>query len=196
VAATKSVIEQALFYRSLLEHAAQAPALKANLADLSEAFEQALQLTLEDDFVEAVANARTIYWAGRNNGVAEELTLKTNEITRKPADFLEGTYAVHGIEEVMSAEDVLIWIDPYPAALDKFHEVLEEGVGLKIFAICDRETRFPTLAIPEAGDLSPFVQMAAGWNVLVEVGLKLGINIDKPERARKVGNEYEAPRGQ
>jgi glucosamine--fructose-6-phosphate aminotransferase (isomerizing) len=37
--------------------------------------------------------------------------------------------------------------------------------------------------------------MAAGWNVLVEVGLKLGINIDKPERARKVGNEYSGPTG-
>jgi glucosamine--fructose-6-phosphate aminotransferase (isomerizing) len=195
VAATKSVIEQALFYRSLLEHAAGASALKANVGDLSEAFDQALQLTVEEDFIAAVAGARTIYWAGRNNGVAEELTLKTNEITRKPADFLEGTYAVHGIEEVLSAEDVVIWIDPYPTAEDKFHEVLEKGVGLKIFAIAARETRFPTLAIPEAGDLGPFVQMAAGWNVLVEVGLKLGINIDKPERARKVGNEYSGPTG-
>lgn len=196
VAATKSVIEQALFYRSLLEHAAGAAVLKANLSDLSEAFEQALQLQVDDDIVEAVAKARTIYWAGRNNGVAEELTLKTNEITRKSANFLEGTYAVHGIEEVMSAGDVVIWIDPYPSAEDKFHKVLEEGVGLKIFAIADHETRFSTLTIPEADDLSPFVQMAAGWNVLVEVGLKLGINIDKPERARKVGNEYAAPSGQ
>ena len=34
------------------------------------------------------------------------------------------------------------------------------------------------------------VQLAAGWNLLVEAGLKLGINIDKPERARKVGNEF------
>jgi glucosamine--fructose-6-phosphate aminotransferase (isomerizing) len=30
-----------------------------------------------------IANAGTIYFAGRNDGVAEELTLKTNEITRK-----------------------------------------------------------------------------------------------------------------
>jgi glucosamine--fructose-6-phosphate aminotransferase (isomerizing) len=196
VAATKSVIEQALFYRSLVEHVAGAPALKANLSELSEAFEQALQLQVDEEFVEAVAKARTIYWAGRNNGVAEELTLKTNEITRKSADYLEGTYAVHGIEEIMSAEDVLIWVDPYPSAEDKFHKVLQEGVGLKIFAIADRETRFPTLTIPEADDLAPFVQMAAGWNVLVEVGLKLGIDIDKPQRARKVGNEYAAPSGQ
>ncbi|MFT5328835.1 MAG: glucosamine--fructose-6-phosphate aminotransferase (isomerizing), partial [Planctomycetaceae bacterium] len=28
------------------------------------------------------------------------------------------------------------------------------------------------------------------WNVLVEVGIALGIDLDKPERARKVGNEF------
>ena len=27
-------------------------------------------------------------------------------------------------------------------------------------------------------------------NVLVDTGLKLGINLDKPQRARKVGNEF------
>ncbi|MBM3971960.1 MAG: sugar isomerase, partial [Planctomycetes bacterium] len=51
-------------------------------------------------------------------------------------------------------------------------------------------TPFPTVRIPDGGDLSGFVQMAAGWNLLVETGLVLGINLDKPERARKVGNEF------
>jgi glucosamine--fructose-6-phosphate aminotransferase (isomerizing) len=32
--------------------------------------------------------------------------------------------------------------------------------------------------------------MAAGWNLLVEIGLSLGIDLDKPLRARKVGNEF------
>ncbi|MFO0916846.1 MAG: hypothetical protein U0872_00825 [Planctomycetaceae bacterium] len=49
---------------------------------------------------------------------------------------------------------------------------------------------FPTIQIPDAGDLAGFVQLVAGWNLLVEAGLQLGINIDKPERARKVGNEF------
>ena len=47
----------------------------------------------------------------RCDGVAEELTLKTNEITRKRSDFLEGTYAVHGIEEVMAPSDVVFVVD-------------------------------------------------------------------------------------
>ena len=84
----------------------------------------------------------------------------------------------------------MIWIDPYKNSEAKFAEVLTENIGVEIIAISSRETQFSTLRIPDAGDLSPFVQMAAGWNLLVETGLKLGIDIDKPERARKVGNEF------
>ena len=190
VAATKSVIEQALFYRALLEAAAGSADLTPRLAELGDAVDRALTMDIDPAVVAAVADAETIYWAGRNDGVAEELTLKTNEITRKAADYLEGTYAVHGIEEVMTGGQVVIWIDPYEGSEEKFEEVLVQGVGLKIVAISTRSTRFPTIQIPDAGDLSGYVQMAAGWNILVEVGLRLGINVDKPERARKVGNEF------
>ncbi|VAX39291.1 sugar isomerase (SIS) [hydrothermal vent metagenome] len=190
VAATKSVVEQALFYWALLEHAANAPTLQSKLSQLAEAFQTAVTTQIDPALIDKIANAGIIYWAGRNDGVAEELTLKTNEITRKSSDFLEGTYAAHGVEEVMNKEDVVIWVDPYSGSEDKFAEVLEEGIGLTIIAISSRATRFPTIQIPDAGDLNPFVQMAAGWNLMVDVGLKLGINIDKPERARKVGNEF------
>lgn len=190
VAATKSVIEQALFYRALLEAVVEAPALAPRLGGLADAFHQALILPIDPALVQRIATAGTIYWAGRNDGVAEELTLKTNEITRKPADYLEGTYAVHGVEEVMNPHDVLIWVDPYHESEPKFGDVLVKGVGLSVIAIAARDTRFPTIRIPDAGDLSPFVQMAAGWNLLVEIGLALGIDLDQPLRARKVGNEF------
>ncbi|MCA9053236.1 MAG: sugar isomerase, partial [Planctomycetaceae bacterium] len=104
--------------------------------------------------------------------------------------FLEGTYAVHGIEEVMDADDVLIWIDPYQESEAKFAEVLGKGVGLQVVAIADRPTCFPTIQIPHVPELNTFVQMAAGWNLLVDVGLALAIDVDKPVRARKVGNEF------
>jgi len=190
VAATKSVVEQALFYRALLELIAGETTLAGRLDDLANKMDQALKLEIPADLIDTISKAGTIYWAGRNDGVAEELTLKTNEITRKPSDFLEGTYAVHGIEEVMNADDVVIWVDPYEDSEEKFREVLEKGVGLTIIAIADRETIFPTIRIDSVGDLSPFVQMAAGWNVMVEVGIQLGIDLDKPERARKVGNDF------
>jgi glucosamine--fructose-6-phosphate aminotransferase (isomerizing) len=190
VAATKSVIEQALFYQALLESVADDETLPARCGPLADAVEQALTSAIDPALIERIARAGTIYWAGRNDGVAEELTLKTNEITRRPADFLEGTYAVHGVEEVMNPDDVVLWIDPYPDSEAKFKEVLMDGVGLSVIAIAAHETSFPTIRIPDAGDLAPFVQMAAGWSLLVDVGLRLGVNLDKPQRARKVGNEF------
>ncbi|MFP6763151.1 MAG: SIS domain-containing protein [Planctomycetaceae bacterium] len=191
VAATKSVVEQALFYRAALEHAAGTPLSPDRLSDLAAAIEAALAAVIDPTLIDQISAAGTIYWAGRNDGVAEELTLKTNEITRKKSDFLEGTYAVHGIEEVMQEEDVVLWVEPYEESEEKFRETLgEPGVGLKIIAVASRETSFPTIRIPDAGDLGEFVQMAAGWSILAEVGLALGIDLDKPERARKVGNEF------
>lgn len=190
VAATKSVVEQALFYRSLLEHASGTPELSGRFQVLGAQVETALTTEINPELVERIARAGTIYWAGRNDGVSEELTLKTNEITRRKSDFLEGTYAVHGIEEVMDADDVVLWVEPYAESESKFREVLCDGVGLDVIAIASRDTSFPTIRIPDAGDLGEFVQLAAGWNVMVEVGIALGIDLDKPERARKVGNEF------
>lgn len=190
VAATKSVIEQGLFCRALIERIVGQESLRSRLADLSSQMQTALTLPIDPEITAKFSRAGTIYCAGRNDGVAEELTLKVNEITRKHSDFLEGTYAVHGVEESMRADDVIVWIEPYPESEQKFHDVLVKGVGLTVIAISSRPTMFPTIQIPEAGDLAGFVQLVAGWNLLVEAGLKLGINIDKPERARKVGNEF------
>jgi glucosamine--fructose-6-phosphate aminotransferase (isomerizing) len=67
---------------------------------------------------------------------------------------------------------------------------LVEGVGMTVLAIADRPTPFPTLQIPAGGAFSEYLQLAAGWNLMVEVGLAAGVNLDKPVRARKVGNEF------
>ena len=190
VAATKSVVEQALYCRALVESIAGAETLAGRLSTLADQFLAALALPIDPTIAKKLAKAGSIYFAGRNDGVAEELTLKTNEITRKRGDYLEGTYAVHGIEESMQADDVVVWIDPFQDSEQKFYDVLVKGVGLTVVAVSPRQTLFPTIQIPDAGDLSGFVQLAAGWNLLVEAGLQLEINIDKPERARKVGNEF------
>jgi glucosamine--fructose-6-phosphate aminotransferase (isomerizing) len=190
VAATKSVIEQGLFYDSLLRNISSEK--MEGLKDLAEDTEQALTVNIDPAVTEIIKNASVIYFAGRNNGVAEELALKTNEITRKKSAYLEGTFAVHGIEEVMDKSEVLIWIDPFKEELDKFNECLVKGVGMNIIAVSTQKTIFPTIIIPEGGKYSEYVQLAAGWNILVETGIALGIDLDKPTRARKVGNEYIA----
>ncbi len=190
VAATKSVIEQALFCRALIDAVAGRTELAGRLPTLADQVATALATPIDPTIVGKLAAAKTIYFAGRNDGVAEELALKTNEITRKRSDYLEGTYAVHGIEEIMEAGDVVVWIDPYAESERKFHDCLVAGVGLTIVAISSRPTMFPTITIPDGGDLAGFVQLCAGWNLLVEIGMQLGINVDKPQRARKVGNEF------
>ncbi len=189
VAATKSVVEQALFYESILWHTNGKKNIFNN-TDLSSKIEQALTMSIDPAIIQAAAKAPTIYFAGYNDGVTEELALKTNEITRKKSDYLEGTYAVHGIEEVMNPNDVVFVVDPIDEEIEKFQEVLIKGVRLKVIAIANRNTPLTTIRVPDAGELSPYVYLCAGWNLLVEIGLSIGINLDKPERARKVGNEF------
>jgi len=188
VAATMSVVEQDLFYDSLFRN------LKGEkmegLEDLAKQVEKALTLKIDDKIVSAMKNASMIYFAGRNNGVAEELALKINEITRKKSDFLEGTYAVHGIEEVMDKNELVIIVEPFESEEEKFKECLVDGVNMNVVAISTRETQFPTIRIPDGKEYKEYVELAAGWNVLVEIGIALGIDLDKPTRARKVGNEY------
>jgi len=188
VAATKSVIEQGLFYDSLLRIVKGEK--MDGLKELADKTEEALTLKIDPAITGIISKASMIYFAGRNNGVAEELALKTNEITRKKSAFLEGTFAVHGIEEVMDKSEVVIWIEPFPTEMEKFNECLVKVVGLNIIAVSTKKTIFPTIIIPDGGQYAEYVQLAAGWNILVETGIALGINLDKPTRARKVGNEY------
>ncbi|MCK5821570.1 MAG: hypothetical protein KAH17_06785 [Bacteroidales bacterium] len=188
VAATKSVIEQGLFFDSVLHHLSETDL--DGLDQLARDIEKALTATIDPELIEILKNADKIYFAGRNTGVAEELTLKTNEITRKKSDFLEGTYAVHGIEEVMDANEVLVVVDPFESEEQKFAECLIDGVAMKVIAISSRQTSFPTFLIPDGGAFKEYVELAAGWNLLVDIGIALGIDLDKPVRARKVGNEY------
>lgn len=187
VAATKSVVEQALFFDIVF-----AAANGDGPPDLSEeaaAIEEVLTGPIDSAITRIVGRSRNIYFAGRNDGVAEELALKAIEIARKPGVFLEGTLPVHGVEEVMTPDDVLILVDPFPAQEAKFAEVLEQGVGLPVVAISAHATRFPTIRVPERGRSEAYVQLAAGWSMLVEAGLERGIDMDKPVRARKIGNE-------
>jgi glutamine---fructose-6-phosphate transaminase (isomerizing) len=188
VAATKSVIEQGLFYDAVIRQ--MLGKCLCGFDELPDQIEQALTLEIDPEIVKSVSGANMIYFAGRSNGVAEELTLKTNEITRKKSDFLEGTYAVHGIEEVMDKNEVVIIVEPYASEEEKFMECLIKGVGMQVIAISSRQTSFPTVIIPDGGRMSAYVELAAGWNLLVDIGLDLGIDLDKPVRARKIGNEF------
>lgn len=188
VAATKSVVEQGLFCESILWSLAGKD-MRGALSGLPVKLETALTLPVPPEVVEWAKGAHTIYFSGYNDGVAEELTLKTNEITRRKSDFLEGTYAVHGIEEVMQEGDIVFLVNPMESEYDKFISVLG-AAGVHTVAIDTVKTPFErTIVVPDGGEMQPYVYLCAGWNVLVEIAVSDGINLDKPQRARKVGNE-------
>lgn len=188
VAATKSVAEQALYIQSILsEYNGEK---LTGFSDAADKLEGVLKQSIDPSIIEAISNADTIYFAGKNNGVAEELALKTNEITRKKSGYLEGTYMLHGIEEVLTSKDVIISVDPFESEEEKMMEFLVKGVGLKLITISARDTMFPNIKIPTSANFQSYLELAAGWNLLVETGLKLKVNLDKPVRARKVGNEF------
>ena len=190
VAATKSVVEQGLVYRSILCNMidCECPKNKEKAAAAAQAI---METEYPAEMIQKLAAAPMLYFAGRNNGVAEELTLKTNEITRKKSDYLEGTYLLHGVEEVMNAGEACVLIDPFPSECAKIKELIEGRAGLYVVAIASEETIFPTIKLPTLPGYDPFFQLMAGWNLLVQIGVALGIDLDKPERARKIGNEFE-----
>lgn len=187
VAATKSVVEQALFCEGIVWKLAGRD-FDAAVASLPEKVEAALTLPVPAKVVEWASKAHTLYFAGLNDGVAEELTLKTNEIVRVKSDFLEGTYALHGPEEVMQEGDLVFVVEPLESEYAKYQAVFG-GANVHVVAIDTKPTPFDTIVVPEAGLLQQYVYLCAGWNILVEIAVAAGINLDKPERARKVGNE-------
>lgn len=191
VSATKSVIEEALFYHSLLFKLKGKDIPKNTLDELSKKSSKVLEMKIDKKIISKISKAKLLYFSGRNNGVAEEAALKTNEITRKKSCYLEGTYAVHGIEEAMEKNEAVILIDPFREEEKKFREVLVNGIGMHVIAISAGKTPFPGIKIPQMPGYDSYLQLLACWNLLVETGISLGINIDKPKRARKIGNEIK-----
>jgi glucosamine--fructose-6-phosphate aminotransferase (isomerizing) len=103
---------------------------------------------------------------------------------------LEGTYLLHGIEEVMQPKDVLILIDPFEAEWSRIQQRYVDALNLKLIAIASKKTPFDTMVVPALKGYDAYIQLLAGWNLLVHVGIAHNLNLDKPQRARKIGNEY------
>ncbi len=187
VAATKSVIEQALIVQALLGTAAfDGQDAAATAAD------HILHMDIPKGMAETLAATQTIYVAGRNDGVAEEIALKSCEITRQKSFYLEGTYVLHGIEEVMSAQEAVVLIEPYAQEIERYQKVLRDGVNMPVIAIASYDTPFPTLRVPASANFGGYLQLMAGWRLLAAAGLLRGVDLDKTVRARKVGNAVDA----
>ncbi len=188
VAATKSVVAQALFYDMLLGGwGLSMPEVNALAVD----FENALETPVDPVITGILSEANHIYFAGMNDGVAEELALKTNEIVRKKSAFFPGSYLLHGVEEVVGKDDVVVMVDDLSEHNKKIHELYVEGIGAKVISLSAKPSLFPSVKLTYSHpDHAAYAKLAIGWKILAETGMKLGIDLDKPDRARKVGNEF------
>jgi glucosamine--fructose-6-phosphate aminotransferase (isomerizing) len=188
IPATKSLVEQALFYHTLIFEMADSPL--DGLNEAGDAFEEALSLDIAQELIELTANASFIYFAGWGSGVADELSLKAGELLRKKTRFLDGTLLLHGIEEIMDRGELIVLIDPSEEDEGLILKRLTENIGVNVVAISERQTMFPTVIVPQAPGFECYVQTAAAWNLLVEAGMTLKLDMDSPARVKKVGNLY------
>lgn len=192
VAATKSVVEQALLVETLCSDAAGEPLVSASdLEALASALDQILSRPVSDEVGSALAPSGTVYLSGSDEGVAEELALKTVEILGRKSAYLEGTLLLHGVEESMEPGDVLILVSPARSLLADIDELFRKAIGVSVVAISDYDTGFPTVLVPSVERLGAFVELAAGWRLLHDSGMAAGRDVDHPKRARKVGNEVK-----
>ena len=93
----------------------------------------------------------------------------------------------------MKPDEAVVVIDPFPAEAEKFKTTLVERRRLDGDRRGGGGDDVSDDPHPAGGRFSDGVlQLLAGWNILVQVGVALGIHLDKAERARKIGNEFIA----
>src|SRR3989338_6384445 len=197
IAATKSVIEQGLILDSLIFNLAKNQGRKIELEKINKSLASASKNILSNidakvpkNMLDALADSHFIYFAGRTTGVADEITLKAHEITRKSAFFYPDTHIVHGIEESIESNPMVLF---EPSKFKKFigdFRGFSKRANCKLFGIDDVEI-IGGVKIKSTPYFEDYCLLAGGWGMLRSIAGKLNLNIDKPKKALKVGNPYK-----
>jgi len=178
VAATVSVLAQAL----AIGHAAcEAAGLAVPWTALRAALLQAEAVTLPPQD----AACSRIWWSGAESGPAGELALKTMETAGCLGVHLPGTMALHGIEEVLGEQDLVISLQGDGRDAQRLRSRIT-ATGARLLTIGSQGDLF----LPDLGPWSGLAQLVAGWRLLAQLALARGRDADHPVRARKVGNEH------
>lgn len=181
MAATCSVVGEALLVDAVFEAPplGQDRAVTGHLDELADRIEEALTGEMPGGAIDALAAAETIWFCGRDDGVAEELALKCCEIARRRSVFVEGTRLLHGMRTVVRPHDAIVVVEPFGQDVARF-ATLAGQLGARVVAIASE--RIPPFTAagsyrPSAG-MSQYVQLAIGWNLIVELGGALGTDLD------------------
>lgn len=197
VAATKSVIEQGLILDSLILNLAENQGKKISfkkikrlISGASKNIVENINIDVPGSMLDALTGASYLYFAGRATGVADEIALKAHEIARKRAFFYPDTHIVHGIEEAIEANPIVLF-EP-----DKFKKFLGDFKGFskrancRLFGIGSHKI-IEGIKIKSTPYFENYCLLAGGWGLLKSIAKKLNIDIDHPKKALKVGNPYK-----
>lgn len=196
VAATKSIIEQALIYDSIIFHLAAIQGkdidffkLKNALVKTAMQMMQNMDLSISKSIIKQFAKTDHYFFVGLETGVAEEITLKSYEIARKLAIFYPDTHIVHGVEEAINGNIAVIFepnsFKEYLSDFEKF----SQKTGCQLFGI-DQNSLIDGLNIQVNPMFRNYCLLAGGWALLRNVAHYQNIDIDHPIKASKVGNPY------
>ena len=197
IAATKSVIEQGLILDSLVLNLAKNQGKKINFSkikryasDASKSILWNINATVPNNMIDALAKASSIYFIGRKTGVADEIALKSHEIARKNAFFYPDTHIVHGIEESIESNPIVLF-EPskFKNFINDFRDFSKRIKG-NLYGI-DSKRLIEGVKIRSTPYFENYCLLAAGWGLLRSIAKRLRINIDKPKKALKVGNPYK-----
>lgn len=188
VAATKSVVEQALVCHAIYSTVEDQPLPDLNL--IADKFSEQITTPVPRTISDLLIIEGTVYFAGSSNGCIDELALKCAEILRKKAIALPGTYCMHGIEEVLEPNDTLVLCGSFVPDELKIDKFIRQATKIRVISISENCTVFDDIKIPVLErSIKPYIELAAGWALLLATGLAMGHDLDNPKRARKIGNE-------
>lgn len=187
VAATKSIIDQALFYDSVIHHIAEKEFPLGKDGRLSEKVAAQMKRNFDREIAKNILypalKAETYYWVDHDTGVGEELALKSCEIAGKRGIYESGTQILHGRGEVINPNDLVFVINPSSYNYKDQKEFRENLRGARVMTLENSE--FQNLSVETTQDYESYSQLTSAWNFLRKVGKALGRNIDKPEVAQK-----------
>jgi len=190
VAATKSIIEQAVVAECLVRYLAGEDILSSKeLKNVSSAMAKNISCEIDPKLLILISGARTVYFTGGSLGIGEEVALKFNELAKKKTKYIPGTQILHGSEEVIERGDVvfILFADRYKPYYDRFIS-MREKTGCYIFTIGNgsKLSEFG-LDLELVDGFKPYCILSYFWNILTKFALTKGFSLDKGEKIVKVG---------
>jgi glucosamine--fructose-6-phosphate aminotransferase (isomerizing) len=201
VAATKSVIEQALLLLYAVTQCDDrieiAPEL---LLNTMRAMEAALDRAPQAEAVSLLAQARQVYVFGPEDGCAAEIALKLPELTGIQSLYFGGALGIHGPLQAYDsqARQPIIVLRP---SVDFIRSLAEKEPNAPMIVIGAQEVldaapqgaiKIP-LSMESKGlfekDFAAFEALAYCWRLFVDVGVSIGRDLDNPTKLSKVATE-------